>query len=378
MIRPFVIAAISLVFGAMASSAQSNDSIPVKAFAAFDESGEFHPYSFNRRPVGDNDIQIEIMYAGICHSDLHNVYADWGKQEYPMVPGHEIAGKVVKIGKNVTKFKVGDYAGIGCLVNSCHECDECKTGHENYCSKRVSTYHGIDRYNNDEPTQGGYSNNYVVAEDFAIKIPDTARLDRVAPLLCAGITTYSPIKFAGIKKGDKVAVAGFGGLGHMAVKYLKQLGADVSVFDITDEKRLKAEEMGVTNYYNVTNPEDFSGHKNTFDFIISTIPANYDPMSYMKMLKYGGKMCIVGLPATKDTPQIPLSAFVRTPNRMLFGSVIGGIPETQEMLDYSVVNDIYPDVEIIPADAQAITEAYSKVKDGKVKFRYVIDMTTLK
>ena len=353
------------------------DSIPTHGFAAFDESGVFHPYEFNRHAVGDDEIQIEILYSGICHSDLHNVHGDWRKEEYPMVPGHEIAGRVVAVGKDVTKFKVGDYAGVGCIINSCHVCDYCLNGQEHYCSESVSTYHDHDPYHDNEPTQGGYSDNIVVSQDYAIAIPANADMEKVAPLLCAGITTYSPIKYAGVKSGDKVGVAGFGGLGNMAVKYLKALGADVTVFDISEDKRAAAKEMGASRYVNVNDSAAMVAIANEFDFIISTIPSAYDPMTYMKMLKWNGQMCIVGIPSAKDMPQLSMRSFIGMANRRLFGSRIGSIGETQEMMDYSVAHDIYPDVEVIKADADLITDAYEKVKNGEVKFRYVIDMSTL-
>ena len=353
------------------------DSIPTHGFAAFDESGVFHPYKFNRHAVGDDEIRIEILYSGICHSDLHNVHGDWRKEEYPMVPGHEIAGRVVAVGKDVTKFKVGDYAGVGCIINSCHVCDYCLNGQEHYCSESVSTYHDHDPYHDNEPTQGGYSDNIVVSQDYAIAIPANADMEKVAPLLCAGITTYSPIKYAGVKSGDKVGVAGFGGLGNMAVKYLKALGADVTVFDISEDKREAAKEMGASRYVNVNDSAAMAAIANEFDFIISTIPSAYDPMTYMKMLKWNGQMCIVGIPSAKDMPQLSMRSFIGMANRRLFGSRIGSIGETQEMMDYSVAHDIYPDVEVIKADADLITDAYEKVKNGEVKFRYVIDMSTL-
>lgn len=353
------------------------DSIPTHGFAAFDENGVFHPYKFNRHAVGDDEIQIEIMYSGICHSDLHNVHGDWRKEEYPMVPGHEIAGRVVAVGKDVTKFKVGDYAGVGCIINSCHVCDYCLNGQEHYCSESVSTYHDHDPYHNNEPTQGGYSDNIVVSQDYAIAIPANADMEKVAPLLCAGITTYSPIKYVGVKSGDKVGVAGFGGLGNMAVKYLKALGADVTVFDISENKREAAKEMGASRYVNVNDSTAMASIANELDFIISTIPSAYDPMTYMKMLKWNGQMCIVGIPSAKDMPQLSMRSFIGMANRRLFGSRIGSIGETQEMMDYSVAHGIYPDVEVIKADADLITDAYEKVKNGEVKFRYVIDMSTL-
>lgn len=357
---------------------QAQDSILTKGFAVFDEKGNFQPYEFSRHAVGDNEIQIQILYSGICHSDLHNVHGDWRKEQYPMVPGHEIAGKVIAVGKDVTKFKIGDYAGIGCIINSCHECDYCKNGLEHYCSETVSTYHDHDPYHNDEATQGGYSDNYVISEDYAILIPRNAELDKVAPLLCAGITTYSPIKYAGVKAGDKVGVAGFGGLGHMAVKYLREIGADVTVFDVTDDKRQEASDMGTENYINVSNGVPVKEMANTYDFIISTIPTNYDPIDYMKMLKWNGQMCIVGIPSNEDMPQISMRSFIGMANRRLFGSRIGSIGETQEMMDYSIEHGIYPEVILIKADADTITEAYNKVKNGEVKFRYVIDMKTMK
>ena len=353
------------------------DSIPTHGFAAFDESGVFHPYKFNRHAVGDDEIQIEILYSGICHSDLHNVHGDWRKEEYPMVPGHEIAGRVVAVGKDVTKFKVGDYAGVGCIINSCHVCDYCLNGQEHYCSESVSTYHDHDPYHDNEQTQGGYSDNIVVSQDYAIAIPENADMEKVAPLLCAGITTYSPIKYAGVKSGDKVGVAGFGGLGNMAVKYLKALGADVTVFDISEDKREAAKEMGASRYVNVNDSSAMTSIANEFDFIISTIPSAYDPITYMKMLKWNGQMCIVGIPSAKDMPQLSMRSFIGMANRRLFGSRIGSIGETQEMMDYSVAHGIYPDVEVIKADADLITDAYEKVKNGEVKFRYVIDMSTL-
>lgn len=353
------------------------DSIPTHGFAAFDESGVFHPYKFNRHAVGDDEIRIEILYSGICHSDLHNVHGDWRKEEYPMVPGHEIAGRVVAVGKDVTKFKVGDYAGVGCIINSCHVCEYCLNGQEHYCSESVSTYHDHDPYHDNEPTQGGYSDNIVVSQDYAIAIPVNADMEKVAPLLCAGITTYSPIKYAGVKSGDKVGVAGFGGLGNMAVKYLKALGADVTVFDISEDKREAAKEMGASRYVNVNDSAAMAAIANEFDFIISTIPSAYAPMTYMKMLKWNGQMCIVGIPSAKDMPQLSMRSFIGMANRRLFGSRIGSIGETQEMMDYSVAHGIYPDVEVIKADADLITDAYEKVKNGEVKFRYVIDMSTL-
>lgn len=360
--------------------AQTTDRIPAKGFAVFSAKDTFHPYGFTRHAVGDNEVQIEIMYAGICHSDLH---AAWDEQKeqglhsvYPMVPGHEIAGRVVKVGKNVTKHKIGDYAGIGCMVDACGHCSSCDMHKEQFCEKGTAfTYNSVDKYHNDEVTMGGYSNTIVVNEKFAIKIPKDADMKRVAPLLCAGVTTWSSIHFSGVKKGDKVAVAGYGGLGHMAVQYLVNLGADVTVFDRIEEKRLDAMRMGATHYVNVSNTEEMKGLNNAFDFILSTIPTNYEPQQYLAMLKMGGEMAIVGLP-DKSTLNIANMAFLS--QRKVYGSLIGGIKETQEMLDYSVAHNIYPEVELIKAEASEIDKAWRKVSEGKVKFRYVIDMNTMK
>ncbi len=377
--KNIIFAIIGLLVILTSVNAQNTKHISTKGLAVFEKNGVFKPYKFSRHAIGDNDIHIKILYAGICHSDLHHVHSDWGKEEFPMVPGHEILGRVVKVGKNVTKFKIGDYAGIGCMIGSCRICEACKHDHEQYCEQGpIMTYHGIDRYNNNEHTQGGYSKDYVVAEDFAIKIPANAQMEKVAPLLCAGITTYSPIKYAEVKNGDKVGIAGFGGLGHMAVQYAVALGADVTVFDITEDKRQDAIRMGAKRYVNVNNTEDMKNLNNSFDFILSTIPTQYDMNMYLKMLKYDGQMGIVGLPAFANMPTISLDKFIWQGNRKIFGSQIGGIKETQEMVDYSIRNNIYPQVQIIKAEGKLVNEAYKNVLDGKVKFRYVIDMSTLK
>ena len=360
---------------AVAAFAQG-DHVHTKGYALFSKDGKFAPYEFERHAVGDNDVLIEILYAGICHSDLHHAWEDWRKETYPMVPGHEIAGRITQVGRKVTKFKVGDYAGVGCMVNSCGNCEPCKNGEEQYCDKRVLTYASIDPFHNNVLTQGGYSNNIVVSEKFAIKIPEKAQIEKVAPLLCAGITTYSPIQFTHIKKGDKVAVAGFGGLGHMALQYVVALGAQATVFDITEDKRQDALNMGAGKYVNVHKPEELKGLDNSFRVILSTIPSKYDPAMYLRMLRMDGEMVVLGLPSRENTPSVDISTFIFSSRRRIYGSQIGGIRETQEMLDYSVANNIYPRIEIIPI--QRLDEAYQNVFAGKVKFRYVIDMSTLK
>lgn len=354
--------------------------IASKGLAVDSPKGMFHTYEFTRHSVGDDDVLIEILYSGICHSDLHQAHGDWMPGSYPMVPGHEIAGRVTAVGKNVRKFKVGDLAGVGCMVNSCGECEHCKDGEEMFCDERktVYTYNSRDVFHDGEITMGGYSNNIVVDEHFVVKIPEGADLKRIAPLLCAGITTYSPIMFSRVGKGDKVGVAGFGGLGHLAVQYAVSLGAEVTVFDITEEKRGDALRLGAVRYVNVNNPEELKGLNSTQDFIISTIPARYEPLMYVSMLKKSGELAIVGLPANSECPSISIGVLPYLANRKIYGSLIGGMKETQEMLDYSVAHNIYPEVEVIPAEGAAIDEAYRKVAAGEVKFRYVIDMSTLK
>lgn len=377
--KTFVMTTIAAAVAGTSMAQETAGRIPAKGFAVYEASGHFQPYEFTRHAVGDHDIQIEILYAGICHSDLHHVFADWGAEEYPMVPGHEIAGRVVAVGKDVTRFKVGDYAGIGCMIGSCRECEACQHDLEQYCEDgAVMTYHGIDRFNGNEHTQGGYSDTYVVAEDFAIKVPADADIKRVAPLLCAGITSYSPIMQAGVKRGDKVGIAGFGGLGHMGVQYAVSLGAEVTVFDIAEDKREDALLLGAKRYVNVNNPDELNGLDKEFDFILSTIPTKYEPSMYLKMLKLDGQLGIVGIPAFRNMPSLTVADLVFQAPRRVFGSQIGGIKETQEMLDYSVEHGLYPEVEVIPADGAEIDKAYQNVLDGKVKFRYVIDMKTMK
>lgn len=349
--------------------------IPSKGYALFSKDGSFQTYEFTRHAIGEHDILIRTLYCGICHSDIHQVHSDWREETYPIVPGHEIVGEVVQVGSGVSKFKVGDIAGVGCMVNSCRHCEYCEDNQEQYCTDgRVLTYADKDVYHDSEMTQGGYSTNMVVDESFAIRVPKGAPLEKVGPLMCAGITTWSPIMQANIKAGDKVGVAGFGGLGHMAVQYLVSLGVEVTVFDITEDKRADALRLGAKRYINVTREEELQGMNNTLQFVLSTIPANYNPMMYVNILKVGGTLAVVGMPAAKETPSIGVTALR---GRYLTTSIIGGIKETQEVVDYSVAHGIYPETVVIPADASAIDRAYRDVVDGKVKFRYVIDMQTI-
>lgn len=354
------------------AQAKNGEKITAKGYAVAHKDDTFKPFSFTRHAMGENDILIEILYAGICHSDIHSARSEWKEGIYPMVPGHEIAGRVVAVGKNVSKFKVGDYAGVGCMVNSCGKCNACKQSQEQFCEngKVVFTYDCLDCFHDNAPTYGGYSNNIVVSENFAIQVPQNAPLDKVAPLLCAGITTYSPLKFSKVKRGDKVAVAGFGGLGLMAVKYALYLGAEVSVFARNTLKAQEAKDLGIKALYTNT-----SECKERFDFIISTIPTAYDVNSYIDLLKFGGELAIVGLPPVELKTHIDVTRLVFSAGKKVYGSLIGGIQETQEMLDISVKEGIYPEVEVI--SIKDIDTAYSNLTNGKAKFRYVIDMKSL-
>ena len=289
-----------------------------------------------------------------------------------MVLGHEIAGRVIAVGSKVSKFKVGDYAGVGCMVNSCGKCDACKASNEQFCQNAIYTYNCKDCFHGGEPTYGGYSDNLVVSEDFAVTVPQNAPLDKVAPLLCAGITTYSPLKFSKVSAGKKVGVAGFGGLGVMAVKYALKMGAEVFVFARNKNKEQDALKLGAKALYTT---DKLSEVKERFDLIISTIPTAYEPMDYVRLLGYGGEFCVVGLPPAEVMPQIAINSLVFAGHRRVYGSLIGGMKETQEMLDFSVKNNIYPDIELIPITQ--LDSAYQKVAQGKANFRFVIDMKSL-
>lgn len=370
------IAALALAATALAASG-TESRIPARGLALEKPGSDFKIVDFTRDPVGDDDVLIEIEYSGICHSNIHSALnehaAPGSKPLFPIILGHEIAGHVVAVGKNVTKFKKGDKAGVGCFVDSCGECKECKRGLEQFCEKRDPVPNLLKNGRN---FRGGYSNRIVVPARNAIRIPDNADLRRAAPLLCAGITVWSPIHFSNVKKGDKAAVAGFGGLGHMAVKYLVDLGAEVTVFNITDDKAADALRLGAVRYVNASRPEAMREFTDTFDFLISTIPSDYSLVSYAKTLKYGsGEMAVVGLPPKASVRLLELFA---APHRKIYTSIVAGIGEHQQCMDYSVARNIYPDVKVIAATPEALKKAYDDVIDGKVKFRHVIDMKTLK
>ncbi len=349
--------------------ALSGARISAKGYAMADKDAKFKAFSFTRHPLGSRDILIEIMFAGICHSDIHTARSEWGAAIYPIVPGHEIAGRVIAVGSEVRKFKVGDFAGVGCMVNSCGQCAACKASREQFCERgTIFTYNSHDHFHGGEPTHGGYSDNLVVSEDFAVTVPANAPLDKIAPLLCAGITTYSPLKFSKVGKGSRVGVAGFGGLGVMAVKYALKMGAEVSVFARNKNKEQDARRLGAKALYTTDKLGEVSER---FDLIISTIPTAYDPLAYVNLLDFGGELCFVGLPPHDVMPQIAIGSLIFSANRRVYGSMIGGMKETQEMLDFSVAHGIYPETELITADK--IDLAYENLTSGKAKFRYVID-----
>ncbi|WP_338791891.1 NAD(P)-dependent alcohol dehydrogenase [Bernardetia sp. MNP-M8] len=349
--------------------------IASKGYAGKDEKRTLVSWNFERRAVGENDILIDIKFSGICHSDIHTIKGHWGTQKYPQVPGHEIAGIVAAVGKNVTKFKVGDKAGVGCMVNSCMKCDSCKNGEEHHCETTgmTGTYGSPEKTSPTGITQGGYSNNIVVTEHFAIKIPESIDLKFAAPLLCAGITTYSPMMRVNFKKGDKIGVVGIGGLGHMAVKIAVSKGAEVYAFTTSASKIQDIKGFGAKEVIVVKSSEDLKPMKGKLDYMISTVPYAYDMSPYIDCVKPYGSFTQVGQPING---QLEINNFNMIFNRVNFnGSLIGGIPKTQEVMDYCAKNKIYPQIEIIKA--KEINTAWDKVVNKEARYRYVIDATTI-
>ncbi|GLI84189.1 dehydrogenase [Rossellomorea marisflavi] len=345
--------------------------VMAKARAVDGPDKAFRSAEIKRRELDEKDVLIEIKFAGICHSDIHTAHGEWGEVSYPLVPGHEIAGIITEVGSGVSKFKVGDRAGVGCMVDSCGECVNCKAGEEQYCLKgNVPTYAGVDKYG--EPTQGGYSTHIVVTEDFALHIPDGIELDAAAPLLCAGITTYSPLHHWNAGPGKKVAIVGMGGLGHMAVKIANAMGAEVTVLSQTLNKEEDGLAFGAKEYYATKDPETFDKLKGRFDLIINTVSANIDIDAYFSLLTLDGTLVNVGAPGE------PMSLNVMSligHRRSFAGSMIGGIQETQEMLNFCAEHNIAPKIELISADQ--IDEAYKRVLASDVKYRFVIDTSTI-
>jgi len=342
-------------------------------YAAMEKKAALEPFSFERRAVGADDISIDIEFCGVCHSDIHQVNDDWGGAIYPMVPGHEIVGTVVQVGANVAAFKPGDKAGVGCMVDSCRKCTPCQAGVEQFCQVHTAlTYNGTEM-DEKTPTFGGYSTNIVVDQAFALKIAPEQNLAEVAPLLCAGITTYSPLKRFGVKEGHKVGVVGLGGLGHMAVKLASAMGADVTVFSTSPSKEADARRLGANHFAVTKDPKNLEPLASQFDFILDTVSAPHDLNMYLALLKYEGAMVLVGVP---DKPAEVVTPLLVMLQRSLSGSAIGGIAETQEMLDFCAANNIVSDIELIPIDK--IGEAYERTINADVRYRFVVDIASLK
>ena len=345
--------------------------VQVIGYAANQAKAELTPYSFERREPKEYDILIDIKYCGICHTDIHQVNNEWGGSTYPMVPGHEIVGIISKVGNKVTKYKIGDRVGVGCFVDSCRTCDPCKNGLEQYCSNgMITTYNGIEK--DGTPTQGGYSNKITVDENYVLKIPDNIPLDSAAPLLCAGITLYSPLMHWKVGPGKKIAIIGLGGLGHMGVKIAHALGAEVSVLSHSLRKLQDGKKMGATHFYATSDPETFAKLQGYFDLIISTVSTDFDLNQFLNLLTLDGTMVQVGLPEKETTMSF---ASLIGNRRNLAGSLIGGIKETQEMLNFCSKNNIASDIEII--SIQQISEAYKRILNSDVKYRFVIDIKSL-
>lgn len=344
----------------------------VKAYAARDKVANLKPHKINRRELLDNDIEIDIEYCGVCHSDLHTVRNDWGGTKYPSVPGHEIIGKVKRTGNKVTEFKEGDLVGVGCMVDSCQSCASCDEGLEQYCENgMVGTYNGRDKHLGGH-TFGGYSENIIVDRKFVLGIPENIDPKGAAPLLCAGITTWSPLRHWKVKKGDKVGVIGLGGLGHMGVKFASALGAHVVMITTSPEKSKDARELGAHEVLISKNEEDMAKHKGTFDFLLNTVPVGHDINPYIALLKRDATMVLVG--AIEPLKPMHGGGLVLGRKRVA-GSLIGGIKETQEMLDFCGEHNIVSDIEMI--NIQDINEAYERMVRADVKYRFVIDMKSL-
>jgi uncharacterized zinc-type alcohol dehydrogenase-like protein len=355
---------------------QKTQTFPAKAFAARGATTPLSPFALQRRQPGPQDLQIEILFCGVCHSDLHQSRDEWKEvmpTVYPVVPGHEIVGRVTKVGSAVKKFKAGDTVGVGCMVNSCRRCANCLAGEEQYCENfPILTYNSEDKILGGV-TYGGYSDSIVVDENFVLRISDKLNLAGAAPLLCAGITTFSPLHHWKVGKGQKVGVVGLGGLGHMGVKFAKALGAHVVLFTTSPNKSQDAKRLGVDEVIISKNADEMQKHAKSFNFILDTVSGDHDLNAYLQLLNLNGTMCLVGAP---EKPA-PLAAFnLLMPRRSLAGSAIGGIKETQEMLDFCAEKGITSDIELIKI--QQINEAYERLLKSDVKYRFVIDMASLK
>ncbi|HEX7341031.1 MAG TPA: NAD(P)-dependent alcohol dehydrogenase [Rhodanobacteraceae bacterium] len=350
--------------------------MPIPAYAAAHAHAPLGPFVIERRAMGLHDVQIDIDYCGVCHSDIHQVRDEWSKGLFPMVPGHEIVGHVSAIGGEVNRWKVGDVVGVGCFVDSCRHCDACREGDEQFCVEGMTaTYNSYERVDGKvdrtRPTHGGYSTRIVVDENYVLRVPAGIPLERAAPLLCAGITTYSPLRRFGVKAGDAVAVVGLGGLGHMGVKLAKAMGVKVTVLSHSSDKREAALALGADDFVCTRDADVFTMHANRFDVMLDTVSAKHDYNAYLGLLRCRGSMVLLGIP---EPAEVHAFALIHG-NRVLTGSMIGGIRETQEMLDFCAAHDVAADVEVIRADE--INTAYERMLKGDVRYRFVIDTASL-
>lgn len=345
--------------------------LPTRSYAIKNANSAFEPFDFNRRQVGPKDVLIKIQYCGVCHSDIHQARDEWHNATYPMVPGHEIVGHVEQVGSQVKKFKVNDTVGVGCFVDSCRACSSCKDHEEQFCEKHLALTYNSTEMDLSTPTFGGYSSQIVVDEDYVLRVSSTQSLANVAPLLCAGITTYSPLKRYKIGPGKRVGVIGLGGLGHMAVKIAAAMGAEVTVLSTSPSKEQDAHRLGATKFVVTKDPKNLEPFTNYFDFILDAVSAPHDLNMYLNLINRNGVLVLVGAP---EKLEIQPSALIGK-RRSVAGSLIGGIQETQEMLDFCEKNNITSDIEIIPI--QKIAEAYERTIKGDVRYRFVIDMNSL-
>lgn len=342
-------------------------------YAARSTDSGLSPYHFDRRELRENDVAIEILYSGICHSDLHTVHGDWGEQPYPLVPGHEIIGKVIEVGPKVKAYKAGDNVGVGCMVDSCQECDQCHNDEEQFCRNGMTPTYGAKDRVDGSITQGGYSKHIIVREEFVVKVSDKLDLSKAAPILCAGITTYTPLKKWNVGKGTRVGVIGLGGLGHMAVKLASAMGAEVTVISRSTKKEEEAKAIGAKGILASTDEDAMTKASGSFDFILDTVPVKHDFNTYTPLLDIDGTLCLVGQIGPMEEPITAPLVFGR---RRIAGSLIGGIKETQEVLDFCAEHGIHPDCEII--NPEQINEAWDKLLKSNPAHRYVIDASKFK
>ena len=346
--------------------------LKTSAYAAQSPTRPLAPFTIERREPGPRDVLIDILYCGVCHSDIHQARGEWGSSAFPMVPGHEIVGRVRQVGREVTKFSPGDLAGVGCFVDSCRECEQCRSGLEQFCEKGAAFTYNSTEMDRKTPTQGGYSTRIVVAEPYVLRVPPGLDPARAAPLLCAGITTYSPLRQWNCKKGDRVGVVGLGGLGHMAVKLAASMGAEVTVLSTSRSKEADARRLGASAFEITRDATTFQKLDRRFHLIIDAISAPHDYNAYLGMVRPQGALVLVGIP---PEPSPVAASSVVNGNKRFAGSMIGGIRETQEMLDYCAAREIAADVEIIPI--QKINDAYERMIRGDVHYRFVIDIASL-